>query len=94
MSKKTMVLIAVIVVIFTTIIIAFLWRPPGAEKIDLAIELQECLPKSDTGSRDRCLELMKLITNYEECVAAGFPIMKSNPPQCATLDGRIFAENI
>lgn len=32
------------------------------------------------------------ITNYEECVAAGFAIMKSNPPQCATPEGKIFFE--
>lgn len=87
-------MLATAVVVLTATVIAILWRPPGVEKIDIALELQECLPKSDTGSRDRCLELMKLITNYEECVAAGFPIMKSNPPQCATLDGRIFTENI
>ncbi|TSC59622.1 MAG: hypothetical protein LiPW15_642 [Parcubacteria group bacterium LiPW_15] len=93
MNRKAITLLAIAVVILTAIIIAILWRPPGAGKRDLALELRECLPKSDTTSRDRCLELLKLITNYDECVAAGFSIMKSNPPQCATPDGRNFTEN-
>ena len=93
MNRKAVTLLAVVVVILTAIVIAILWRPPHTEKIDLALELQECLPKSDTASRERCLKLLGLITNYEECVAAGFSIMKSNPPQCATPDGRNFTES-
>lgn len=35
------------------------------------------------------------ITSYEECVAAGNPIMKSYPPQCKDpLTGRIFVQEI
>lgn len=30
------------------------------------------------------------ITNYEECAAAGFPILETYPEQCKTLDGRTF----
>src|SRR3989344_5831665 len=30
------------------------------------------------------------ITNFDECVAAGYPIMESYPEQCATPDGRTF----
>ncbi len=93
MNRKTATLLAIAAVVLTAIVITILWRPPGPEKINLALELQECLPKSDTASRDRCLELLGLITNYEECVAADFSIMKSNPPQCATPDGRTFTEN-
>jgi tryptophan-rich sensory protein len=33
-----------------------------------------------------------LITDYDSCVNAGFSIMKSNPPQCATPDGRTFIQ--
>jgi hypothetical protein len=33
------------------------------------------------------------ITSYEECVAAGYPIMKSNPAQCRVSDGRTFTES-
>ena len=32
------------------------------------------------------------ITNFEECVAAGNPVMESFPRQCATPDGKIFFE--
>jgi eight-cysteine-cluster-containing protein len=34
------------------------------------------------------------VSNYEECVAAGYGIMKSNPPQCMTPGGRTFTETI
>ncbi len=37
-------------------------------------------------------ELPEQITNFDSCVAAGFSIMKSNPPQCATPDGRTFVQ--
>ncbi len=31
-----------------------------------------------------------LISTFEECVAAGNPVMESYPAQCRTSDGRIF----
>lgn len=34
------------------------------------------------------------ITNYEECAAAGYPIMESYPERCATPDGRTFTRVI
>ena len=60
--------------------------------IDLARELTDCLPKSDIGSRDKCQELLKTIVNFDDCVKAGFAIMKSNPPQCVTADDRVFIQ--
>jgi len=63
------------------------------EQKTLAEELRDCLPKSDTASHEKCNELLKQITDYNFCVEAGFAIMKSNPPQCATPDGRTFVEN-
>jgi hypothetical protein len=30
------------------------------------------------------------INNYNDCVAAGYPVMESLPEQCATDDGRVF----
>lgn len=32
------------------------------------------------------------ITNFDECVAAGFAILKSNPRQCKTSDGGLFVD--
>lgn len=61
-------------------------------EVDLARELSDCLPKSDIGSRDKCQELLKTIVNFDDCVKAGFAIMKSNPPQCATADDRTFVQ--
>lgn len=31
-----------------------------------------------------------IITNFDECVAAGNPVMESYPEQCRTADGRLF----
>lgn len=31
-----------------------------------------------------------MITNFDECVAAGNPVMESYPEQCRTADGRLF----
>lgn len=58
----------------------------------LAGQLRKCLPMSDTASKQTCDALLKQITNFDECVAAGFPIMKSNPPQCALPNDRTFIQ--
>ncbi len=50
----------------------------------VAAELKECLPKSDMASYE----------SFDACVAVGFSIMKSNPPQCVLPNGRIFLEEI
>ena len=34
------------------------------------------------------------ITNFEECVQAGNPVMESYPRQCATKDGKHFTEDV
>jgi len=34
------------------------------------------------------------VSNFEECVAAGYPVMESYPRQCRTPDGKIFVEEI
>ncbi len=38
--------------------------------------------------------LMKIITNFDECVAAGNPVMESYPQQCRSADGQLFIEDI
>ncbi|MDD5043152.1 MAG: hypothetical protein PHD51_00585 [Patescibacteria group bacterium] len=58
----------------------------------LAGQLAKCLPRSDTASREKCAELLKQVIDFDSCVMAGFSIMKSNPPQCATPDGRTFTQ--
>jgi type II secretory pathway pseudopilin PulG len=59
---------------------------------DVAAQLRECLPKSDALSHEKCQQLLNNIKNFDECVVAGFSIMKSNPPQCQVLDGNIFIQ--
>ena len=34
------------------------------------------------------------ITNFEECAAAGFPVMESYPRQCRDAEGNLFVEDI
>src|SRR3989344_4620306 len=34
------------------------------------------------------------INSFEECVAAGYPVMESYPEQCRTPDGMLFIRNI
>lgn len=34
------------------------------------------------------------IQNFDECVAAGYPVMESYPRQCKTYDGKTFSEDI
>jgi hypothetical protein len=63
-----------------------------SEQLSIAEELKDCLPKSDTASHEKCNELLATIRNFDDCVNAGFTIMKSNPPQCATPDGRSFID--
>jgi len=41
---------------------------------------------SDTSRQSRILS----INSFEECAAAGYPIMESYPEQCRTPDGRLF----
>ena len=35
-----------------------------------------------------------VISNFEECAAAGNPVMESYPRQCRTQDGRVFVEDV
>lgn len=63
-----------------------------SEQLSIAEELEDCLPKSNIASHEKCNELLATIRNFDDCVSAGFAIMKSNPPQCATADGRTFTD--
>ena len=58
--------------------------------VDIKAELNDCLPKSDEASREKCKKLLEQIVNFDDCVKAGFFIMESLPLQCATPDGRNF----
>ncbi|MDD4304779.1 MAG: hypothetical protein PHG92_04860, partial [Patescibacteria group bacterium] len=58
----------------------------------LSDQIRKCIVMSDTASHEKCNQLLKQITDYNSCVRAGFSIMKSSPPQCATLDGRNFTD--
>jgi hypothetical protein len=58
----------------------------------LAGQIARCMVMSDTASKEECDELISQITDFNSCVMAGFPIMKSNPPQCQTPDGRNFTQ--
>ena len=53
----------------------------------LAIIAALLLSLSNIAKQQRILA----IGSFAECKAAGFPIMESYPEQCATPDGRVFA---
>lgn len=55
----------------------------------LAIIAGLLLALSNIAKQQRVLS----ITTYEECAAAGYPIMESYPEQCATPDGRLFVNS-
>jgi len=61
---------------------------------NLAIQLALCLVKSDSASHEKCNKLLEQITDFNSCAMAGFSIMKSNPSQCVTPDGRTFTQEM
>ena len=67
------------------------WDSAFSENI-LANQISKCLVSSYSEDKERCDELLKRITDFDSCVMAGFPILKSNPAQCQTIDGRIFIQ--
>jgi len=34
------------------------------------------------------------ITNFQQCAAAGYPVMQSYPPQCTLPNGRFFVQQV
>jgi len=72
------------------------YTPSALEKyaVDIAKELEECLPKSDMASKERCDQLLETITSFQDCVDAGFIVLESYPEKCATPDGRTFINSI
>ncbi len=40
------------------------------------------------------LHKIPLVENFEDCVAAGYPILESYPARCITTDGKSFTQNI
>jgi len=58
----------------------------------LANQISKCLVSSYSGDKEKCDEFLKQITDFDSCVMAGFSILKSNPAQCQTIDGRTFVQ--
>lgn len=51
-----------------------------------------CSGSSDDGS-DVNSDSSSAVKSYDDCVAAGYPIMESFPPQCTTPDGTVYVDN-
>lgn len=70
------------------------YKPSALDKysVSIADELQDCLPKSDMASKEKCDRLLESITDFEDCANAGFPVMESYPERCSTPDGRSFVK--
>lgn len=55
----------------------------------LLFALTACVARSDSAA----LPGQVAIHSFEDCVAAGYPIMRSLPAKCKTSDGRTFIDN-
>jgi uncharacterized protein YggE len=53
-----------------------------------------CLNSTDAKSAQETpsMDIQEIITNFEECIAAGYPAMESHPRQCMTAEGKTFVE--
>lgn len=52
------------------------------------------VPSSCRCINKECVGIFEEITNFDECVVAGYPIFESYPRQCKTPDGKTFVEII
>ena len=77
MSKKTILILLVIIVLLAVLVVAFYL---------FSLSQPEYIPPV-------ALEPEQQITNFEECVAAGNPVMESYPRQCQA-NGQVFTEEI
>lgn len=57
-----------------------------------AEQLAACLPLSDMESKQTCDSLISQIQTFEDCSAAGFPVLERFPALCSTPDGRQFEQ--
>jgi hypothetical protein len=57
-------------------------------------QLGQCLPLSDMASKQKCDSLIATITNYDQCLEAGFTIESTTPPTCRLPDGRTMTSTV
>jgi hypothetical protein len=62
--------------------------------LDLAAQIQACLPLSNWQAKQTCDRLLALINNFDDCSQAGFLVQESYPARCSTPDGRSFVQDI
>lgn len=72
-------------------IVAFINSIPGmpVSQKNIRAQLQECLPKSDMASKETCDRLLQSITTFEDCMNAGFTVVKTDKEICQLPDGRM-----
>lgn len=98
-NKKNLIYVLVLIV-FVLVLFSLKKRNKKPENVEIKkivkIESQiitrkpvseDCLG-SDWGSKERCDQLIKSITSFEECVNAGFAT--TNEVECKTPEGKIF----
>lgn len=79
MAKNVLVGAVLIIILLIGALLAVGYGPFAREEA----------PKDDAANID-----LTQIKSFEDCEAAGFPVMESYPRQCATPDGRTFVEEI
>ncbi len=73
-----------VALLVVAIILIIEWSPPNNASFCARAECGVGLYCSE--KKQACV----LITNYEECVDAGYPVLESYPEQCKTPDGKTF----
>jgi type IV secretory pathway VirB10-like protein len=67
--------------------------PPPPAGPDTPVSSDDTSPPSPTAVADPP-SAFSGIRNFEQCAAAGYPVMESYPEQCRTPDGRLFVRVI
>ena len=99
-SKNPIIIATGIVALLLIVIIFFGTRSkPDDTIIACTMEAKLCPDGSAVGRIGpncefaKCPEVKLQITSFEECAAAGYPIMESYPEQCKTPDGKTFVKS-
>ena len=93
-NKKLIYGIAIFVIVITLTFIGYL---KYMSKTACSKDAKPCLDGSVVGRVPPNCDFApcpKEVSNFEECMQVGYPVMESYPRQCKTRDGKTFVEVI
>jgi len=88
MDRRNLLLIVIAVVLVVLIAIPFFLRREDGSSLVGTTTPGTATTSTTTGGN------LATIDSFEECMAAGFPVMESFPRQCRTSQGQNFIENL